>query len=110
MTPEEIRQRAFAIADAEEARMRALGATDEDVAEDIFGVMVARKITEQLCAEIGSEEYLRVYKQAYADLIRKASPAQLRHLARLERKGGENDLAHHLENLADFLEGKDDAE
>jgi hypothetical protein len=101
---EAVRQRAFALFDIEEARMRALGATDADVAEDVFGAMMAQRITEQLIAEIGVDAYRRVYKKAFADLVRAASPDQLRHLARIERAGGENDVARHLVNLADKLE------
>jgi hypothetical protein len=102
---DDVRQRAFAVAEAERAAMRALGASDEDFEEDVFKVMVARKITDQLVAEFG-DRYKAFYKKAFDEFVATASVEDLREAARLKRKGGDNNEADYLELVADYREGK----
>jgi hypothetical protein len=101
---DEIRKRVAVLAAAAEAELRAKGATDADVSEDVFKVMVARKITDQLRAELGPDRYKEIYKEAWDNFVETASPGRLRELAKLERKANENGAACYLELVADYRE------
>jgi hypothetical protein len=101
---EQVRARVRDLATAEEEKMRAKGATDADIAEDVCKVMIAEAVTGALRTELGPDRYTTVYREAWDKFVKTATPEQLRTLARLKRKAAENGAAGYLEFVANWRE------
>ncbi len=81
------------------AALRAQGATDADMHEEAFIVLVGEKILEHHWNEIHDAPELS--KALITKGLRTASPETLRQQAALSRERGNADLAYYLEELAD---------
>jgi hypothetical protein len=88
---------------AEAERLRAAGATDADVHEDVFIEMVSRKVAAQTFDDLGCDER----KEIWLHFVQSASPEQLRNTAKNLRAKGEVDTPYDLEHLADLRERED---
>jgi hypothetical protein len=85
---------------AEADKLRAAGATDADVQEDLFIDMVSRKVAAQTFDDLGCDER----KEIWFNFVQTASPEQLRNTAKNLRGKGEVDVPYDLEHLADLRE------
>ena len=85
---------------AEADKLRAAGATDADVQEDVFIDMVSRKVAAQTFDDLGCDER----KEIWLHFVQTASPEQLRSTAKNLRAKGEVDVPYDLEHLADLHE------
>lgn len=92
----EIKKKVRALLLAEAEKMRALGATDADIQEDAFAVMISQKIAEQTFGKLTPDDHKAIW--------RNFSPEQLRHMAKNLRAKGESDCPYDLEHLADLRE------
>ena len=95
-----IRQKIRASLLAEAERLRAAGATEADVREDVFIEMVSRKVAAQTFDDLGCDER----KEIWLQFVQSASPQQLRITAQNLRGKGEVDVPYDLEHLADLRE------
>ena len=93
-------ERLDAMFDEEVRAMKAKGATEADLREEVCRDMIRRRVLERHAKELDPE----IWEFLAEEFLETASPASLRELAATLRKEDCFDAAYSIETLADLLE------